>query len=347
MLARGELILARILVVDDHPAVLGAIRAMLQREGFVHLAETPDPRQIMPLYRAFRPDVVVLDLNLPGADGFDLLGELRSAIPSTEYLPVLVLTGDSDRASRNRALASGAADFVAKPFDREEFLLRLGNLLTTRFLHRRLDDQARWLGNEVAQRTEALERVHYEICDRLARAAEFRDDVTGEHTRRVGELCRRVGRELGMEGEAIDLLGRAAPLHDLGKIGIPDRILLKPGKLDSAEIEVMRRHSEIGAMLLSGGQSPLLQLAEQVARCHHERWDGTGYPHRLSGDAIPLASRVVAVVDYFDAMTHDRPYRTAWPVDRTLAEIRESAGGHFDPAVVDAFFDLRISEVAA
>jgi putative two-component system response regulator len=347
MLARGELALARILIVDDQASWVTLLRDLLIQEGFVELAVTTDPRQAPATYRSFHPDLVLLGLHQPGPGGSSVLELIQAAIPATEYLPILVLTSETNRECRTRALASGAADFITESFDRQEVMLRIRNLLTTRFLQQRLQDQARWLEHEVVERTQALEQVHYEVCDRLARAAEFRDDVTGQHTRRVGRSARMLAERIGVKAETVDLLERAAPLHDLGKIGIPDRILLKPGRLDADEFTIMRGHAEIGATLLSGGQSPLLQLAEQIARSHHEKWDGSGYPHGLTGDTIPLVGRVVAVADFFDAVTHARPYREAWPLSRAVEEVRVNAGRHFDPDLVEAFLDLPSAELAA
>jgi putative two-component system response regulator len=200
---------------------------------------------------------------------------------------------------------------------------------------------ARWLAPELAAAPSAgtaeLELARTETLERLARAAEFRDDETQQHAERIGLLAAKVGAELGLSADRVEDLRRAAPLHDVGKLAVPDAILLKPGRLDAAEFAIMRRHTTAGARILAGSSSPVLRLAEQIALTHHERWDGTGYPRGLAGARIPLAGRIVAVVDVFDALTHERPYKDAWPVDRALLEIEAGSGTQFDPQVVKAF----------
>jgi putative two-component system response regulator len=262
---------------------------------------------------------------------------LGSDLSPSAYLPILVLTADITQSARERAFRLGACDFVSKPFEQTEVLLRIRNLLRVRFLHLQAEQQNQLLEDRVRQRTQALEEAKLEMVERLARAAEFRDDDTGQHTRRVGDLSARIARALGRPEPEVELIRRAAPLHDVGKIGIPDSILLKPGRLTPEEFAVMQQHTTIGATVLSGGDSQLIGLAEQIARCHHERWDGAGYPARLRGEEIPLAARIVAVADFFDALSHDRPYRNAWPRERVLAEMAASVGSHFDPEVVEAF----------
>ncbi|MEI8259137.1 MAG: HD domain-containing phosphohydrolase, partial [Deltaproteobacteria bacterium] len=189
----------------------------------------------------------------------------------------------------------------------------------------------------VLARTAALEAAHHEILERLARAAEFRDDDTGEHTQRVGRVCEELASRYGMNGREVDLIGRAAPLHDVGKIAIPDGVLLKPGKLTPDEFVVIKTHAAIGAKLLGGSDIPLLVTARTIAHFHHENWDGSGYPTGLKAEGIPLPARITAVADVFDALTHDRPYKKAWPIDKAIAEIELLAGSKFDPAVVRAF----------
>jgi putative two-component system response regulator len=218
-----------------------------------------------------------------------------------------------------------------------EVRLRVRNLLVTRFLHLALMDHNRHLEERVRERTAELVEAHEQILARLARAAEYRDDETGEHTRRVGRLSAAIAREMGLDPEEVALLQRVAPLHDVGKIGIPDEILLHPGPLTPEQTELMRSHTEIGGDLMGGSGIPLLDMAEQIARTHHERWDGSGYPEGLSGEGIPIAGRIVAVADAYDAVTHRRPYKPAWPAEDAWPEIARKAGGDFDPKVIDAF----------
>ncbi len=249
------------------------------------------------------------------------------------FLPVIVLTADATPHTKKRALEARAIDYLTKPLDAAEVLLRVRNHLRTRLLHVHMEA-------EVRRGIRELEQAQIEVLERLAHAAEFRDDDTGQHTYRVGEMASRLARTLGFADEQAELIRRAAPLHDVGKIGIPDAVLLKPGRLTAEEMALMRNHATIGANLLSGGRSELMQMAEQIALTHHERWDGTGYPAGLRGDAIPLTGRIVAVTDVFDALSSDRPYRSAWPRERVREEITRGVGTHFDPQVATAFLQL-------
>lgn len=328
---------ARILVIDDEEPNVALLARILERAGCREYRTTTDPRDALPLFVEFRPDLVVLDLHMPHTDGFEILEGLAQHTTEGEYLPVLVVSGNQEPDTRRRALASGAKDFLLKPFDVEEVLLRVRNLLETRRLHQALRSQNEILEERVRERTRELELARIETLERLARAAEYRDDATGQHTQRVGRSAALVARALGLPSEEVDLIRRAAPLHDLGKIAIPDSILLRPGRLSEAEFEIMRTHTRIGARILSGSQIPLLDVAATIALTHHERYDGLGYPDGLRGESIPLVGRIVAVADVFDALTHDRPYKAAWPVDRAIEEIERQAGTQLDPEVVEAF----------
>lgn len=330
---------ARILAVDDEPANLSLLHRILSRAGFESFKGLTDPRQVLPVYQSFGPDLILLDLNMPHLDGFAVMKQLAPRIAEGPYLPILVLTADITAETKQKALAAGAKDFIVKPFDPIEVLLRIENLLETRILHRRLQNQNAMLEERVRERTRELDEARLEILDRLAIAAEYRDDDTRDHTRRVGQNAMLVARALALPPDEVEMLRRAAPLHDLGKIGIPDSILLKPDKLTREEFEIMKTHTTIGAKILAGVRSPLLQLAEEIALTHHERWDGAGYAH-LEGEAIPLAGRIVAVVDTFDALTHDRPYKRAWTVGEAVKEISRVSGTQFDPRVVDAFMSV-------
>lgn len=336
---------ARILIIDDEASNVAILRRMLERAGYSRLAESTDPLQAAALFTQFRPDLICLDLHMPALDGFGVLELLAPLIPPTTYLPILMLTGDSSAASKQRALSLGAKDFVTKPFDIDEVFLRIRNLLIPRFMHLELIGYNEVLERQVRERTRALEGSRVEVLERLARAAEFRDDATGQHTRRVGQMAGRLAQSIGVAPAEVETITRAAPLHDIGKIGVPDHILLKPGKLDLEEFAIMKRHSTIGAEILAGGRSTLIQMAAEIAHHHHERWDGTGYPAGLSGDSIPLPARVVALADVFDALSHDRPYRSAWPLAEILSEIRRQSGAHFDPDLVAAFMALPQNEL--
>ncbi len=328
---------AAVLIVDDDRSNVRALERVLRRAGFGNLAGVTDPTRVERLLPEVQPDLVVLDLLMPGLDGFAVLERIRAYQPDGDFLPVLVITAAGERDTRRRALAAGAQDFLAKPFDPVEIELRIRNLVATRLLHHRVARHAEILERAVEERTADLEEAHTEILERLARAAEFRDDETGEHTARVGDLCAAVAGAVGWDDDGVERLRRSAPLHDLGKIGISDLILLKPGKLTDEEFETIKQHTEIGARILSGSRVPLLQMAERIARHHHENWAGGGYPDGIAGEQIPLEARIVALADVFDALTHDRPYKAAWPVERALEEIRRMAGTKFDPALAEVF----------
>jgi putative two-component system response regulator len=324
---------ARILIIDDQEADTEALRRILRSAGFVSVNSTTVPMNGVTLAQTWEPDLILLDLHMPGVDGFGVLDAIRPQL-ARDYLPVLMLTDDSSADTKHRALAGGARDFLTKPFDASEVLLRIENLLETRSLYTTLEQR-------VAERTRELEDAQVEILQRLAAAAEFRDDETGEHTQRVGRLSALIAEQMGLPAATVELIRRAAPLHDVGRIGIPDSILLKQGALTEEEQRIMRTHAAIGARMLAGGLSALVQTAERIARSHHERWDGKGYPDRLAGERIPIEARIVGVADFLDALTHKRPYRPAWSLQKTLATIGDESGGHFDPAVVNAQLTLR------
>jgi putative two-component system response regulator len=331
---------ARILIVDDDRCNVELLESLLALSGYRHCTSTTEPRQVLPLFTELQPDLILLDLMMPHLDGFAVMRQLGPRIPEDAYLPILVLTADATPEATRRALAAGAKDFLIKPFDRTEVLLRIRNLLETRWLHLELRSQNRLLADRVKERTRELEAERVETLERLALAAEFRDDDTGQHTKRVGRISALLARALGLPEAHVERIRHAAPLHDIGKIGIPDQILLKPGQLTPEEFEIIKTHTTIGAKILLGSRSPLLQMAEEIALTHHERWDGGGYAG-LAGEAIPLAGRIVALADVFDALTHDRPYKRAWPVEEALAWIAGQRGRQFDPAVVEAFLRLR------
>ena len=333
---------ARILIVDDEPGNVDLLRRLLERAGFSRLESTNDPREAAGLYVKFRPDLILLDLHMPHMDGLAVMDELNQ-IAEASYLPILMLTGDVSQEAKREALSRGAKDFLNKPFHSDEVLLRIGTLLETRFLYLQIQGQNQMLEAKVRERTRELEAAQIEIIERLARAAEFRDDNTGQHTERVGQMAALLAKQIGLPDSQVALIRRAAPLHDVGKIGVPDSILLKLGKLTDEEFDLVKTHTTIGARILSGSRFPILRLAEEIAYNHHERWDGFGYAG-IAGNAIPLAGRIVAVVDVFDALTQKRPYKAAWPVGEAIAEIDRQRAKQFDPTLVDAF--LRIIDRA-
>ncbi|HWN19181.1 MAG TPA: HD domain-containing phosphohydrolase [Gemmatimonadales bacterium] len=326
---------ARILIVDDEPANVKILERVLAVAGYRRVTALTAPREAIARFAEINPDLLLLDLHMPEIDGITLMERLRAQLPPSEFFPILMLTGDSSPQACQRALGMGASDFVAKPFDMHEVLIRIRNLLETRSLHRQVAEHNQQLERKVQLRTAELHTAQLDTIARLALAAEFRDDETGRHTQRVGALAELLARATGWTDQEAGLLGLAAPLHDVGKIGIPDSILLKSGLLTVGERKIMERHTTIGAKILSGGRSSFIQLAELVALSHHERWDGKGYPEGRSGPEIPPAARVVAVADFFDATVHDRVYRKAWPMNQVLAAIAAMSGSAFDPLVAE------------
>ncbi len=346
MLIGGSLA-ARILVVDDEPANVRLLERMLDLWGYECVVSTTKSDEVIGLCREAEPDLILMDLHMPGPDGFDLLEQLQPWRRGRTLVPIVVLTADQTRPTRERALALGATEFLTKPFDATEARLRVANLLEIRRLNLELRTHNDVLEKRVVERTREVERARFETLDRLALAAEYRDDATQQHARRVGRTAARIAAELGRPTAEIELIRRAAPLHDLGKIGISDSILLKPAKLTTEEFAEMKRHTLIGAQILAGSHSRVLQLAEVIALNHHERWDGTGYPAGVESERTPLVARIVGLADVFDTLTHERPYKHAWPLEEALEELHVMSGSHLDPQLVAVFDTLRHEELLA
>ena len=309
-----------------------------------------------------RPDVVLLDIQMPGINGLEILAAIRSDEELCRT-PVLILTGSSDPETKLIALQAGATDLLPKPVHSEELLARLGNVLKVKAYQDRLYSYSEELEEAVRRRTAELESSRLDVIHCLARAAEFRDDDTGQHIVRVGRYARVIAAQLGFSRRDLDILESAAQLHDVGKIGIPDTILLKSGKLTPEEYEMMqkhcgfgnrivhkvpdgdavmlRRHTDIGARIMDASSSPILEMARRIALTHHERWDGNGYPLGLSREDIPVEGRITAVADVFDALSSKRPYKPAFPLQKCFAIMAEGRGTQFDPEVLDAFFVRR------
>jgi putative two-component system response regulator len=331
---------ARILIVDDQQPNVTLLERMLEQWGYEHVTATTKSQDVANLCASIEPDLLLLDLQMPKPDGFELMEILAPRIQAAPRMPVLVLTADVTTATRQRALSVGASDFLSKPLDPIEVRLRIANLLETRRLEVEMLDQNQLLEERVRERTCDLERARLELLERLALAAEYRDDNTHQHAQRVGRTAARLAEKLGVPADEVDVLLRAAPLHDIGKIGVPDAILLKATPLSKEEFALMQAHTTIGAQLLSGSEYPLLRTAEQIAASHHERWDGAGYPYGLARDAIPHVGRLVAIADVFDALVNERPYKPAWTIERAVEEISSLRGTHFDPEAVTAFESL-------
>lgn len=332
--------LAKILIVDDQEHNITLLERILGRAGYQKFYSTMDPHQIEKLIKEIGPDIVLLDLHMPGMDGLESLKLIREITDANSYLPVLMLSADMTPEAKKDGLQAGANDFLTKPYDRIEVILRINNLLKTRHLHLQLQQQNNTLEARVLKRTSELERAKLEILQLLGRAAEYRDDKTGSHTQRVGYLSGLIASRLGLSEPEVNLLRKAAPLHDIGKIGIADDILLKPGRFEPHEFEIMKQHTIIGSNILAGSSFAVLKLAGIIAHSHHEKWDGSGYPLGLKGVDIPIESRIVALADFYDALTHKRPYKEGWSSEEAIAEIIRQKGFHFEPAVVEAFLHV-------
>jgi putative two-component system response regulator len=327
---------ARILIVDDEPVNLKLLDRILTAEGYKNLVLVQDPQQAERRYREERTDLILLDIKMPVVDGFQLLDRFRE-MDDPLFPPIIVLTAQNDKSHLMQALMRGARDFIGKPFDRYELLMRVKNQIEAQMSHRLVHNRKAVLEDMVRHRTEELHRTRLQVVQRLGMAAEYRDEETGNHILRVSHSSKLLAEAIGWEDALCDLILNAAPMHDIGKIGIPDAILCKPGKLDPGEWEIMKTHAEIGGRLLNGDDSDLMRMARDIAMTHHEKWDGSGYPRGLAGKEIPMAGRIVALLDVFDALTSERPYKKAWPVDDAVELVRKNRGKHFDPMLVDVF----------
>ncbi|MFO0635438.1 MAG: response regulator [Nannocystaceae bacterium] len=341
--------LGRVLLVDDEAAIRKVIERMLEAEGY-EVLHASDGAEALELAWREPVDTIVLDMRMPGMSGLDVCRQLR-ADPRTEHTPVVFVTGMADRQFRRDALHAGATDFLAKPFDEIELLARLRNSVRIKLyydgLARERSDLRGAVQRQLAElegasaRLERLQRdlavARHETIERLARAAEYRDDETAAHLHRMSHYCHLLARKAELDDYACEMLRIASPMHDVGKIGIPDHILLKRGRLSPEEYQIMKQHAEIGFRILSGSDSDLVTLAATIAHTHHEQWAGTGYPRGLRGEAIPIEGRIAAIADVFDALTSERPYKHAWPVEDAVAHLEAGAGGHFDPRLTEMF----------
>lgn len=329
----------KVLIVDDNATNLLMFKTLVSRFEDCEPYTLSVPGNALAWCADNQPDLILLDYMMPDMDGITFLQKLR-AMDGMAEVPVVMVTADHESEVRHRALEAGANDFLTKPIDKTEFMARMKNTLALRRSERALANRAEWLAQEVKKALVAVEAREREAIFLLAKAAEYRDPETGTHILRMTHYSQLIGDRLGLPADELDLLLAAAPMHDVGKVGIPDAILLKPGKLNDAEFAVMKQHALIGWRILQGHSAGnrMLQMAAEIALAHHEKFDGSGYPSALKGVEIPLVGRIVAVADVFDALTSSRPYKKAWPMDEAAAFIRQNSGRHFDPSCVDAFF---------
>jgi len=325
-----------IVIVDDNAVNLMLMAALARSATGVEPMRFDDPVIGLQWCRDNGADLIVVDFMMPRMDGHQFIEAVRATAHLAD-VPVVMVTATGQNVVRRRALEIGATDFLTKPVDSTEIKLRLRNLLQLRHAQNLLRDRAALLADEVRKATEAIVLRERDLIVRLSRAAEFRDPETGGHIQRMAQYAAIIARHLGEPESYAQALLTAAPMHDVGKLGTPDHILLKKGRLDGAELEEMHRHAEIGGRILADTDSPLLKLACEIAETHHEKFDGSGYPRGMKGEQIPLGGRIVAVADVFDALNSQRPYKKAWSLDDSRAYVVQNSGSHFDPRCVDAF----------
>jgi len=331
----------RVLIVDDQATgrkLLAGMMRKLDDRLIVH--DFGNPIEALDWAREHECDLVLTDYNMPGMNGIELTHNLRK-LPHYPEVPIVMLTIVEDKTICYEALEAGATDFLTKPLDHFECLARCRNLLMLRQQQKIIQDRAKWLEQQVSLATRQILARERETLLRLARAGEHRDTDTGNHVLRVAQFSRLIAENLGLPEEECELTEHAAPMHDIGKVGIPDVILLKQGRLDASERVIMNRHSQIGYEILKDSPSKYLQSGAIVALNHHEKWNGSGYPRGLAGDAIPLVARMVSVADVFDALTCERPYKLAWPAEQAFDLIKKESGSHFDPECANIFLNNR------
>lgn len=324
----------KILIIDDDPGNVRIFERVLRGAGFINITSITNSLQAVETYEKFRPDIILLDLKMPNCDGFEVMASLKKVETET-YLPILVMTAQRDQATRLRALESGAKDFISKPFEMTEALTRVRNMLEVSLLHKELRDINHDLEYRVYKRTQALEESRLDIIQRLVRAAGYRNNATTPNLARLGHYCALLAEEMGMSSEQCNLMHQASPLHDIGKIGLPDEILAREETLTHDEREIFKMHPVMGAEILGRSDSELLQFAESICKTYEEKWDGSGYPKGIRGGAIPVQARVVAVCVALEKMTNSEK-ESPKSIEAAIKEIESKSGTDFDPKVVEA-----------
>jgi putative two-component system response regulator len=338
--------LSKILIVDDQPKNIELLEAYLVPEGY-EIVKAVNGEEALEKLSGNQLDLILLDVMMPGMDGFEVIRRVRQD-NTNRQLPVILVTALRETEDRVKGIEAGCDDFISKPVDKMELLARVRSLLKVKAYNDLMNNYRNELEAEVTKRTEelkhAFERIKassLETIYRLSKAAEYKDEDTGAHIKLMSRYSAAVARRMGLAESTVETILYAAPMHDVGKIGIPDQILMKPGRLDPAEWEIMKQHTVIGAKILEGSEAEFIRIGESIAQHHHEKWDGSGYPNGLKGIKIPIAGRIAAIADVFDALTYKRSYKVAFSVEKSLAIIREGRGSHFDPDVVDAFFAIQ------
>lgn len=330
----------KLLLIDDNAFNLEVIHGTLESAGYEQLTSVSNPLKLSSILGESSFDLILLDINMPIMDGFGVLSLIQQMYAEYERPPVIMLTAQDDTKNRIKAFDAGASDYITKPFNRKELLKRVALHIDNWVMKQKLLAEKQTLEEKVRERTLDMEEAQFEIVYRLGRASEYRDNETGNHVRRVSLMAEAIARAAGYDDDFCRLIQAASPMHDVGKIGISDLIMLKPGSFTDEEFSVMKNHVVIGGEILENSKSKILQLAYEITLTHHEKYNGKGYPKGLVGEEIPISGRIVAIADVFDALTSERPYKKAWPIDKAVALIVREKGEHFDPVLVDAFVSV-------
>lgn len=329
----------RVLVVDDEPQNRMLIKLFCERWGY-EVVEAQDGEEAILKVKEEKPDVVLMDAMMPRMDGFTATKVLKSD-PQTEFVPVIMVTALDAREDRLRGIDAGADDFLTKPIDMQELHLRLRNTIKIKKYNDLLKSYSEELEREVRERTKELREAYIDTLYRLSKTAEYKDPETGNHIKRIAHYCREIALSIGMDRDFTEKIFYASPMHDIGKVGIPERVLLKEGPLTPEERDVMKRHTLIGARILEGSKAPVIKMAWEIALCHHERWDGSGYPRGLKGEEIPLSARIVSLADVYDALRSKRPYKPPLTHEEAYRIIlrgdAKTRPEQFDPEVLNVF----------